>query len=146
MSTAVKCRPARQELKPGEVLCDYCTARCCRYFALPIETPKTIEDFDFIRWYLLHQQASVFTDDNVWYLMIHTTCKHLKPDNRCGIYATRPDICREYSADSCEYDGWVYERYLETPEQVDEYAEAIFSDPDAPDFRSMKPSLLPILG
>src|SRR3990167_3200232 len=45
-------KPTREELKPGEVLCDHCTAKCCRYFALPLDTPKTQRDFDFIRWYL----------------------------------------------------------------------------------------------
>ena len=53
----------RDELPEGEVLCEYCTAKCCRYFALPIETPTTKEDFEFIRWYLLHERATVFTDE-----------------------------------------------------------------------------------
>lgn len=26
-------------------------------------------------------------------------CKHLGEDNRCGIYATRPAICRDYRPD-----------------------------------------------
>jgi len=30
-------------------------------------------------------------------------CPHLQPDNRCGIYDRRPQICRDYSADQvCE--------------------------------------------
>jgi len=29
----------RDQLKPGEVLCSYCTALCCRYFSVPIDTP-----------------------------------------------------------------------------------------------------------
>ena len=30
-------------------------------------------------------------------------CPHLQPDNRCGIYQTRPQICRDYAADAlCE--------------------------------------------
>ena len=36
----------REDLKPGEFLCDYCTAKCCRYFALPIETPESWKEFD----------------------------------------------------------------------------------------------------
>ncbi|MEC7678378.1 MAG: hypothetical protein VX694_03850, partial [Planctomycetota bacterium] len=35
-------------------LCEYCTAKCCHYFALAIDEPVNRRDFDFIRWYLLH--------------------------------------------------------------------------------------------
>jgi hypothetical protein len=27
-------------------------------------------------------------------------CPHLLPDNRCGQYAQRPQVCRDYSADA----------------------------------------------
>jgi len=141
-SPAVK--PDRKDLKPDEVLCDYCTAKCCRYFALPIEEPTDFQDFEFIRWYLLHGRASVFTEDDDWYLLVHTVCKHLGEDNLCGIYETRPQICRDYSTKNCEYeDNWTYDRYFETPEQVHEYAEAVL--PKGKDIRSRKPKLLPIL-
>ena len=42
----------REELTPGECLCDHCTGRCCRYFSLPIDNPTTWNDYDAIRWYL----------------------------------------------------------------------------------------------
>jgi len=84
----------RTQLAPGENLCEHCTAKCCRYFALPIDTPKTKRDFDFMRWYLLHGRASIFVEEPTWYLLVHTTCKHLQADHRCGIYHTRPQICR----------------------------------------------------
>ena len=136
----------RDQLKPGEYLCDYCTAKCCKYFALPIDTPENRKDFDFIRWYLLHEAATVFTEDDTWYLLVHTTCKHLQPDNRCGIYETRPEICREYSTRDCEYeDDWVYDRYFETPEQVEEYAEAVLSPRSDKPQRTRRPPLLPPL-
>lgn len=145
MEATLTRKPNREELKPGEVLCEHCTAKCCRYFALPLETPKTQHDFDFIRWYLLHERASVFTEDETWYLLVHTVCKHLQPDQRCGIYETRPQICREYTTDDCEYDDdWVYDRYFETPEQVEEYAEAIIQRPGQ-SIRGRKPPLLPIM-
>lgn len=132
----------REELKLGEVLCDYCTAKCCRYFALPIDKPTRREDFEFIRWYLLHESATVFAEDDVWYLLVHTTCKHLQSDNRCGIYDTRPQICRDYKTDNCEYeDSYTYDVYFETPEQVHEYVEARFNTPATPTFRSPKPGL-----
>lgn len=137
----------REELRPGEILCDYCTAKCCRYFALPIDTPVTGKDFDFIRWYILHGGASVFTEDETWYLIIHSECKHLMPDNRCGIYETRPRICGEYSTEDCEYDDeHCYDRYFETAEQVQEYAESVLGQRNGRSLRSPKPRLLPVIG
>lgn len=135
----------RDKIEPGKVLCDYCTAKCCRYFALPIETPTAFKDFEFIRWYLLHERATVFTEDDDWYLLVHTRCKHLGEDNLCGIYETRPQICRDYSTKNCEYEeDWTYDRYFETPEQVQEYAEAVLQRPGRT-IRSPKPPALPIL-
>jgi uncharacterized protein len=145
MVAALDRKVTREELKPGEVLCEHCNAKCCRYFALPIDTPKTRRDFDFIRWYLLHDRASVFTEDETWYILVHTACKHLQPDRRCGIYETRPQICREYTTDECEYeDDWVYDRYFETPEQVAEYSEAVLQQ-RGESIRGPKPPLLPLV-
>ena len=139
-------RLRREEVPAGANLCEYCTAKCCRYFALPIDEPTEPRDFDFIRWYLLHDSATVFVDDGVWYLLVHTTCKHLRDDYRCGIYETRPQICRDYSTDGCEYDDdWCYETYFETPEQIYEYVEARYSGDSGADIRSPKPTGLPML-
>lgn len=139
-------RMTRENVPAGKSLCDYCTAKCCRYFALPIDTPDTTRDLDFMRWFLLHERASVFVEDESWYLLVHTVCKHLQSDNRCGIYETRPEICREYTTDSCEYDeDAVYEKYFETPEQVAEYMEATVLQADLGATRSPEPPLLPVI-
>ena len=139
-------KPSRDKLRPGQVLCEFCTAKCCRYFALPIDEPDCFEDFEYIRWYLLHDRASVFTEDDTWYLLVHTVCKHLGEDQRCGIYETRPQICRDYSTKDCEYeDDWTYDRYFETPEQVEEFTQAIYARPGDANFRSSKPNPLPVL-
>ena len=136
---------SREQLQPGEVLCDYCVGKCCRYFALPFDAPTTHADFEYIRWYLLHELATVFTEDGQWYLLVHTKCKHLLDDNRCGIYDRRPQICREYSTDDCEFDDdFAYERYFETPEQIHEYAEAVLQTPGQ-EIRGPRPALLPVL-
>lgn len=136
----------RNQLQPGEVLCSYCTAKCCQYFALPVEAPTTHADFDNFRWYLLHGQASLFTDDEVWYLCVLTPCKHLQADYRCGIYETRPQICRDHTIDGCEYeDSYCYERYFETAEQIHEYAEAILGPPPGRGIRTPEPSPLAVL-
>lgn len=146
MAEVVRTKPRREEVPAGANLCEYCTAKCCHYFALPIDTPEEWRDFDFLRWYLLHGRASVFTDSGDWYLMVHTTCKHLRDDHLCGIYETRPQICRDYTTDNCEYeDDWTYERYFETPEQIEEYAEAVLPPRRGEGIRSRKPNPLQVL-
>lgn len=113
---------------------------------MPIDTPTERKDFDYVRWYLLHDRATVFVDDGDWYLLVHTTCRHLQADHRCGIYETRPQICRDYTTDNCEYDdSWVYEKYFELPEQVAEYMEVVLPTPRSEGIRSRRPAELPIL-
>jgi hypothetical protein len=100
----------------------------------------------------------VFTEEGCWYVCVHTVCKHLQDDHRCGIYETRPPICREYTTKDCEYeDDWVYDQYFETPEQVAEYMEAVLGPGGervgdgrrkkarGRSIRSPKPALLPIV-
>ena len=133
----------KDQLPKGEVLCKYCTAKCCQYFALQIDPPETRADFDFIRWYMIHGDVSVFVEDGVWYLMVHNRCDHLQDDNMCGIYETRPQICRDYSTDNCEYDDDAcYDKLFETPEQMWEYAEAFL--PPIPRSKK-KPVQLPVI-
>lgn len=130
-STLKKARQNRSQLPAGANLCDYCTAKCCRYIALPLESPENWKDFDDIRWFLMHENVSVFVDLGVWYILMHRPCMYLLPDNRCGIYDRRPQICREYSTDQCEYDeDYTYEKIFETDEQVFEYAEALLGPRD----------------
>lgn len=104
-------------------LCEHCVAACCRYVALPIEEPETRSDFDDIRWYLLHENVSVFVEDGDWYISFATPCRHLLPDQRCGIYETRPRICRKYTTENCDYHsgdyGW--EHHFAVPEHLDAY-------------------------
>ncbi|MHC4407258.1 MAG: YkgJ family cysteine cluster protein, partial [Planctomycetota bacterium] len=139
-------KPSREDLPAGDVLCDYCTAKCCRYFALPIETPTTWKDFEYIRWYLLHDKATVFVEDDDWYLLVHNRCKHLRDDDLCSMYHTRPQVCRDYSISKCEYeDDWVYDHYLETSEQVEEYAEAVLGPRRGRSVRSPKPDPLEVI-
>jgi Fe-S-cluster containining protein len=146
MATALAPRkPRRKEVPKDKVLCEYCPAKCCRYFALPLDAPEDFEDFEFMRWFLLHERAAVFREGKTWYLLVHNVCRHLRDDNLCGIYDTRPQVCRDYSTNDCEYeDDWTYEFYLERPEQVAEYCEATPQD-EYESIRSKTPALLPIL-
>lgn len=106
-------------------LCDKCVALCCRYFALPIDNPKDKRDFDNIRWYLIHENVVVFVSEKQWYIGIMNKCKHLREDCRCGIYHTRPRICREFSTHNCDYHGdeYEFEMLFTSAEQLVEFAE-----------------------
>jgi len=104
-------------------VCEHCTAVCCEYVALPIETPKTAGGFDDVRWYLVHESVFVFVEDDDWYIAFHTPCRHRLADHRCGIYHTRPRICRQYGADQCDYHsgdyGW--QQHFTVPEHLEAY-------------------------
>jgi Fe-S-cluster containining protein len=107
---------------PG-ILCEHCTAACCRYIALPLDTPETHAEFEDLRWFLLHEQVSIFVEDGDWYIAMQTPCRHLQPDHRCGIYDTRPKICRAYTTENCDYHsgdyGW--EHHFTSAAHLDEY-------------------------
>ena len=107
---------------PG-ILCEHCVAACCRYVALPIDTPETRDDFEDLRWYLIHEHISIFVEDGDWYISFQTPCQHLLPDQRCGIYDTRPRICRKYSTEDCDYHSGDYnwEHHFTSAEHLDEY-------------------------
>ncbi len=88
--------PAAATASPEKPPCERCTALCCRYFALQLDTPEDDEDFDHIKWYLIHGDAWVWVDDGEWYLQVDQPCRHLGANNECTIYEKRPKICREY--------------------------------------------------
>lgn len=147
MSAAPRVHLDRRKVPPGESLCDHCFAKCCRYISLPIDTPKTARDWDFLRWYMIHAGIALFTEGKKWYLQVYGDCRHRLPDNRCGVYATRPQICRDYTTDECEFDdSWTYERFFETAEQLQEYLEAVTPRSANESLRGPRPEILPIIG
>ena len=102
-------------------LCDGCS-KCCEYFALEIDTPETEDEFQNIRWYLLHEKVKLFITEEIdeddetpegeevevtehWFLQIYNPCKKLAPDGKCSIYSTRPEICKDHSHENCEKYG-----------------------------------------
>jgi Fe-S-cluster containining protein len=112
-------------------LCQKCTGLCCRYFALPIENPATREDYDDIRWYLCHEDISVFVEDGDWYINIKNKCKYLDENTyNCKIYADRPRICRQYRTTDCDlvegqYD---YEHHFTNDRQMSEHMTKKFAN------------------
>ncbi|MBN2446564.1 MAG: YkgJ family cysteine cluster protein [Phycisphaerae bacterium] len=109
-------------------LCEHCVGYCCRHIALPIEEPTDRSDFDDIRWYLLHEGVTVFVEDGEWYIHIETPCRHLQADHLCGTYETRPQICRDYTTENCDYHsgdyGW--EQHFACAEHLDAFVEEFF--------------------
>ena len=113
--------------------CQGCSL-CCRYVALEIDTPEDQNDFDQIKWFLVHKNVWGFIDhDDSWNLQFNTPCEKLE-GHLCGIYKTRPQICRDYSTENCERYGegnsfkilWKsmedFEEYLETSKKYSKFA------------------------
>jgi Fe-S-cluster containining protein len=97
--------PVVATAEPVKVGCLTC-ALCCSYIAVEIDAPRSVKNATEILWHLYHHQVSVYRDsDDDWVVQFETRCRHLLADNKCGIYATRPHICREYSDDSCEVNA-----------------------------------------
>lgn len=111
-----------------ENLCDRCTAICCKYITLEIDKPTTKRNHDDIRWYLLHEGITLLIEKGRWLIKVPTVCAALDEKGRCTIYETRPQTCREYSTENCdyhtEYENWETEYIeVETPEEYDQYLE-----------------------
>ena len=86
--------------------CELCQpSRCCSYFTQQIDTPRSMGDFDVLLWQLAHRNVQAYQDEDGWFLLVNTPCQHLLAQGGCGIYETRPQICRNHSNDYCEYDS-----------------------------------------
>lgn len=91
----------------SENKCGLCKGSiCCNYITQQIDTPRKKSDFNFLLWQLAHQNVQAYKDEDGWFLLfVNSPCQYLQPDGRCGIYETRPQICRDYENDYCEYDS-----------------------------------------
>jgi Fe-S-cluster containining protein len=85
--------------------CNRClSSTCCTYTTEALGTLRSKADFDHVLWQVSHQDVEVYRDRDGWYLLIRGQCEHLLPGGDCAIYADRPQVCREYSNDWCEFD------------------------------------------
>src|SRR4051812_40634852 len=109
-------------LKPSERFgCEQC-GLCCTYVAIEVDGPTSVKRATELLWYLYHQGVSLYVNDDSWMVQFETTCRYLTADRRCGVYATRPHICREFSEKECEvntgddgqtfYDATSFVEYL----------------------------------
>lgn len=79
---------------------------CCTYTTEALGVaPRSKADFDHLLWQVSHQGVELYKDEGDWYLMIQGRCEHLQPDGACAIYDERPQICRDYDNDWCEFDA-----------------------------------------
>jgi Fe-S-cluster containining protein len=128
-------------------LCQQCRSRCCRYFCFEIDTPTTFEEFDNIRWYVLHEGITVHIDQGCWFMAAENRCKNLDDDNHCRDYANRPVICRSYADDGCDFTegDYGYEVLFAKPEAIEAYARKTLG-PAAYDREKAKVLGLPVKG
>lgn len=111
-------------LQQGEVLCDRCDAKCCKYVCIELEKPETKEDFDWLRFYVMHKNIHVTLDvAGQWALVFDTPCSFLE-GSKCGMYDnTRPSACLQMKPPYCDYTASPesFVRF-DTPEQLEAYA------------------------
>lgn len=92
---------------------------CCSYVTIPLEYPRSRTKIEEYRWYLVHRNVEIFIDhDSEWQLLFKTPCDYLDGKGYCTIYETRPDICREYQADSCSRVGSDHTHLFAKPEEL----------------------------
>ena len=111
-------------------LCKKCSAMCCKYIALEIDTPESRDEYENIRWYLAHHGVSVFVEKKKWYVSFAGECRHIDKNNMCSIYEKRPKICRKYTTEGCdrtsnEYD---YQYHFTDDKQMEEYMKVKFDN------------------
>ncbi|AQQ09261.1 Flagellin N-methylase [Sedimentisphaera cyanobacteriorum] len=123
----------KKNQKPDDMdeSCKNCDGLCCRYIALPIDNPETEKDFDDISWYLCHENVSVFVEEGQWYVSFSTPCRYLCPEtSMCLNYKNRPQICRNFDSESCEFnqDEYGYELHFKNDEELREYMKVKFEN------------------
>lgn len=104
--------------------CVKCGAKCCTYFCFEIDEPTDYDEFEDVRWFLLHDDVSVHIDEGDWFISIANRCKMLGPDGKCIAYDTRPTICRKYELDDCDHCGgdYEYEEHFKSADEIEAHA------------------------
>jgi uncharacterized protein len=109
-----------------DIICHRC-GECCNYIVITIPKPKTTEDFELIKWYLLHNNVYVYIDkEDAWCVEFITVCNAKdKVTKLCSLYEKRPKICRDYDEvkkRNCSYYGNnIYKKRFFTIDDIDKY-------------------------
>ena len=95
---------------------------------LDVDTPESIDDFENIKWYATHKNVEVFVDfEGVWNVRFITRCEHSDKSNKCNIYSKRPNVCREFSPETCSVNDENEDLIvLKNLKDVEEYIENVF--------------------
>jgi uncharacterized protein len=93
--------PALGASERSEPTCTAC-GLCCSYVAIEVDAPSTVKRATQLLWYVYHRGVSLYVNEDEWMVQFDSTCQYLQPDYRCGIYDTRPHICREFNEQDCE--------------------------------------------
>jgi len=136
MTSVIPIKPAAKLKITLENKCSFCKgSTCCTYLSQHIDTPRSIDEFDTLIWQLSHHNTQAYKDEDGWFLLVNNSCMHLQPGGRCGIYETRPLICREHSNDECEFDGPSghddFELFFPTHQSLDAFCRKKFKHWDA---------------
>lgn len=117
---------------------------CCRGFVIDTPVRDGQVNLDVLHWTLVRGQRLGFRvqatfdldgptrNPEAWRIYVTERCPNLQADGRCGIYETRPAVCREYPpfpsvrANDPEYAVSGCERYDPEPEPT-----FTFVEPDA---------------
>ncbi len=98
--------PVVAEAMTPENKCSFCSnSKCCTYFTQQIDTPRKKSEFAHMLWQISHRDVQFYKDEDGWFLLVNNPCTHLLEGGGCAIYEDRPDICREYDNDYCEFDA-----------------------------------------
>ena len=121
----------QQPMDFTENKCQRCTQTiCCTYVTQQISTPRSKADFDYLLWQVSHEGVELYKDEDGWFLLIPGRCAHILPNGQCGIYETRPQICRDYENDYCEFDEPAsknFDLYFQTYNELLAYCQKRFS-------------------
>jgi Fe-S-cluster containining protein len=134
---------------PRKASCTAC-GLCCTYVAVEVDGPATVKQATLLLWYVYHENISLYVNADEWMVQFDTSCIHLQPDYRCGIYETRPHICREFSNQDCEVntgdDGHTFytadefmEHLKQTRPRIHSFVRKHFAPPEAPPRTQLAP-------
>jgi len=114
--------------------CSFCQgSKCCTYISQQIDTPRSMDAFDFLLWQLSHRDVQLYKDEDGWFLLVNNPCLHLLPNGGCEIYEKRPKICRDHSNDYCEFDAPAedgFELYFDGYGALEKYCKKRFKNWD----------------
>lgn len=67
-----------------------CDDECCNHVHIPLDEPENWRDFDDIRWYIAHENVSVYQDGSGWFVELLTPLR---------------ERCKRCDNEACRYDN-----------------------------------------